>query len=45
VFVNAITEQQVHIERQQEQITQQQQELATLKALVRASHPHADVCR
>jgi len=45
VFVNAITEQQAHIQRQQEQIAQQQHELAALRALMCASHPEADVCR
>jgi hypothetical protein len=45
VFVNAIRDQQAQIERQREQIAQQEGELAALKALVCASHAEAGVCR
>jgi hypothetical protein len=45
VFVNAIRDQQAQIERQQKQITEQQAELAALKALVCQSHPDTDICR
>src|SRR5262249_29701826 len=45
VFVNAIRDQQAQIERQQEEIKQQRESLAALKAVVCQSHPDADVCR
>jgi hypothetical protein len=45
VFVNAIRDQQAQIERQQQEIRQQQESLAALKAVVCQSHPDADVCR
>jgi hypothetical protein len=45
VFVNAIRDQQAQIERQQKQITEQQDELAALKLLVCQSHPDTDICR
>ena len=45
VFVNAIRDQQTQIERQQKQITEQQGELAALKALVCQLRPDTDICR
>ena len=45
VFVNAIRDLQAQIERQQEEIKQQRESLAALKAVVCQSRPDVDVCR
>lgn len=45
VLVNAVKEQQLTIERQQQQINKQGRQLEVLKKLVCVSNPQAEVCK